>query len=131
MRVSRRRHALVTLGRGFQSAGRKTSRASSTLRTMCVFASGYRRDCHHRQCACSGTVSHQLCWNVVEQELEKKNVASANPAIVKRLMNELETYTANAYAGGLDLATTTEDAYCVWIVKVGWVQPFDPLPPVA
>ena len=45
-----------------------------------------------------------------------------------RLLAEVEKYTASKYTGGLDRAKTKEGAYCAWIAKVGWVQPFDPLP---
>ena len=60
--------------------------------------------------------------------LEKTNQAATQPAVVARLVAQLEAYTAKEYTGGLDKAQTKEDTYCKWIAKVGWVQPFDPLP---
>ena len=64
-----------------------------------------------------------------EDPLESTNEASAHPEIVARLQQELSRYIANRYTGGLDKAKTKDHAkYCAWIAKVGWVQPYDPLP---
>ena len=57
--------------------------------------------------------------------LEKTNQAAAQPAVVARLMAQLEAYTANAYTGGLDQAKTDQEGYCKWITRAGWVQPFE------
>ena len=57
--------------------------------------------------------------------LERANLAASEPAVVAQLLVALEAYTANAYTGGLDKAKSNEDAYCEWIAKAGWVQPFE------
>ena len=62
---------------------------------------------------------------VESDPLEKINHAANEPAVITRLMAQLEVYTANAYTGGLDKAKADEDTYCKWIAQVGWVQPFE------
>ena len=67
-----------------------------------------------------------MCFSQVKEDpLEKTNQAASQPAVVARLMTQLEAYTAKAYTGGLDQAKTDQEGYCKWITRAGWVQPFE------
>ena len=74
-------------------------------------------------------IHERYCDAQAKDPLESTNEAPTNPEIVARLQQELARYTAKRYTRGLDKARTKDHAtYCTWIEKVGWVQPYDPLP---
>ena len=61
-----------------------------------------------------------------EVPTEHQDLAASRPAVVARLRKELDAYVANRWTGHLDTAAGwTEERYCAWIERVGWVQPFE------
>ena len=71
------------------------------------------------------TEAKPCLFDVENDPTEEHEIAAANPDVVKRLQTELAAYVAGRYTGGLDVATTSEDAYCKLIKEIKWVQPYD------
>ena len=72
------------------------------------------------------TAAKPCLFDVLADPTERTDLAASRPAVVARLRRELDAYVANRWRGQLDTAAGwSEERYCAWIQRVGWVQPFE------
>ena len=66
-------------------------------------------------------------YDIEADPLERTNLAlqQQHQGLVADLKAELAAVGARSMPVSLDRAVTSEDAYCEWVQRVGWVQPFE------
>jgi len=70
-------------------------------------------------------------FDVLADPEEHNETAKHHPDIVEDLKQKLADYVAPRYTKTLDIARTSQGTYCTWIEEVGWVQPYEEMPPAS
>jgi len=73
------------------------------------------------------TAKQPCLFDVDSDPNEEINLANttAGMATIVQLQEQLRGIVRGRFTGGLDLAVTSQAAYCRWIEQAQWVQPFE------